>query len=248
MACRSSVSYSLLFFAVLVLTLLVYWPGLNGIFLVDDVYNLNTLNANGGVTDWPSLLSFVFENNSGMLGRPVSMLSFLIDDQYYPGSVESYRYTNLMIHCLCGVFLFVLTRQLAGVITNKGDSVALPIAILVTAWWLLAPLNVSTTLYIIQRMTQLAALFCLVGLCLFIYGRQLVDSEPIRGRIYAALGIYLFGGLAVLSKENGALIFCFALVLELAVSYGQNRRSDRYILALVLVPLALGVCFFLLKL
>jgi len=57
-------------------TLAVYWSGLTGIFLVDDANQLAALNHNGGVNNWHNFLYFIFGNNSGVLGRPISMLSF----------------------------------------------------------------------------------------------------------------------------------------------------------------------------
>lgn len=247
MSLRERLVYCGLLVAILAIAVTGYWSGLNGIFLVDDIYNLNTLNANGGVTDWPSFLAFVFGNNSGMLGRPVAMLSFLINDQYYPGSVFDYRYTNLMIHCLCGVLVFSLLRQLVMAVEKGKERVATQVAIACAAFWLLMPLNVSTTLYIIQRMTQLAALFSLAGLCLFIYGRQLVAKGENFGRIWILIGLYGFGGLAVLSKESGALIFGFALVTELAIAYGRKEKSDPFVLFVIVLPLLLGVAYLLVK-
>ncbi len=244
---KSNLISAIVFFGILFLTVYIYWSGLGGIFLVDDTYNLNTLNAQGGVTDFNSFLAFVFGNNSGVLGRPVAMLSFLIDDQYYPGDVWTYRYTNLLIHCLCGVFVFLLARQLLTVSEACDARQAIQISLVAMAWWLFSPLHVSTTLYIIQRMTQLATLFVLIGLCLYLYGRQLLPSNLLKGRILAAIGIYIFGGFAVLSKENGALIFLFALVTELAISYSKKERSDRVLLGVLLVPLVVGGLYFLLR-
>jgi len=240
-------SLSIYFALIFLLTILVYWSGLDGIFLVDDTYNLNALNAKGGVTDWDSFILFVFGNNSGMLGRPVAMLSFLIDDQYYPGSVESYRYTNLMIHCLCGVFVFLVSRKLTFIVSGKGDNFSIQVALISSLWWLLAPINVSTTLYIIQRMTQLSTLFCLIGLLVFLCGRQAISKNDLRGRILVVIGLYFFGALAVLSKENGALIFCYAWVFELAVCYSRKQKSDNFVLCALSAPLIFAFFYVLVK-
>ncbi|NHN38103.1 hypothetical protein G8764_12405 [Pseudomaricurvus alcaniphilus] len=242
-----SFAYSIALFLLLGVCVYLYWPGLNGIFLVDDIYNLNTLNVSeSGVTDWSTMLQFVLGNQSGMLGRPVAMLSFLIDDYAYPGSVIDYRYTNLMIHCLCGIVIFWFVRVLLCLV-GKAENLATQIALLAAAMWLLLPLNVSTTLYIIQRMTQLATLFTLLGLSLFLVGRSMIYRNPWKGRVFAFLGLYICALLAVLSKENGALIFGFALIAELTVSYARKEKSDPVILAVTIFPLLLGFCYFLFK-
>lgn len=47
--------------------------------LLDYYWNLTPLGAGEGITDLQSLLTFVFGSTPGPTGRPVSMLTFLID-------------------------------------------------------------------------------------------------------------------------------------------------------------------------
>src|SRR6185369_10537583 len=87
------------------------------------------------------------------------------------------------------------------------------IALVAAGLWLLHPLNVSGVVYIVQRMNELAVFFTLAGLLAYVDGRvRLLQGEPALGR--ATLGLCAFGLLAVLSKENGALISAYALVIE----------------------------------
>jgi len=241
------VYYPLFFLGLLGLTIGLYLPGLDGVFLVDDAVNLEPLNHNGGVTSANNFLAFVFGNHSGMLGRPISMLSFLIDDQHFPGSVGNYRYTNLMIHCLGGVVLFALSRRLVLHSTVKGEKFATELALLVAGLWLLAPLHVSTTLYVIQRMTQLSTLFCLAGLYLYIVGRQQIMVGRSTGRIWILVGLYFFGLLATLSKENGILILCFALVFELTIASSRNESENRFVIYVISLPMMFGLAYLLSK-
>jgi hypothetical protein len=63
-------------------------------------------------------------------------------------------------------------------------------------------------------MTQLSTLFTLAGLSVYIEGRlRILRGE--NGLTLALAGLCLFGLLAALSKENGALIIGFALTIEL---------------------------------
>ncbi|MGK0500799.1 MAG: hypothetical protein ACJAYG_002453, partial [Oceanicoccus sp.] len=202
----------------------LYWPGLRGMFLLDDIQHLALLNIRGGVTNWDAFITFVFGNHSGPLGRPVAMLSFLLNDQYYPGDIESYRYSNVLFHCLCGVLLFTFVSELLKAL-KKNEQTAYAAALLVTAWWLLAPFNVSTTLYVIQRMTQLATLFSLAGLVFYLKGRrELLADNPVAGWLWLLAGLLGFGSLAVLSKESGALLFVYALACELTLRAAANDR------------------------
>jgi len=227
------------------LTVFLYWPGLSGAFLVDDTNNLAALNLRGGVTNWETLSEFVFGNQSGRLGRPLSMLSFLIDDQYWPGSVESYRYTNLMLHCLCGVLIFAFTRLFVPQVEGTGFRYRTELSLFVMALWLFSPLHVSTTFYVVQRMTQLSAIFCVAGLCVFLIGRKRVIAAEAGGHLWVLVGLYFFGLLAVLSKENGALIFCFAVIVELTITFSRNEKPNVFILSAAAAPILMGLGYYL---
>ncbi len=84
--------------------------------------------------------------------------------------------------------------------------------------WLAHPLFVSTTLYVVQRMAMLAALFVFAGLTCYVTGRRHLDmGRPHSG--YALMIGGLVGGtlLGFFSKENAALLPLLALVLEVTV-------------------------------
>ena len=196
----------------IIITCLVYSPGIAGIFTLDDTTTLTLLNKFGGITDLGKLTQFL-SDGVGILGRPMSMLSFLIDDQYYPGDPSQYRYTNLMTHLLCGMFLMLFVKHVFELKNLKANHIIF-LTVMVPAYWLIHPLNVSTTLYIVQRMTLLMSLFVLVGLTIYTYGRKTVISKQYVGIAILTTAVIIFGTLAALSKENGALICVYILVLE----------------------------------
>ncbi len=155
---RQDRHFAVLLSGLIALVLIIYWPGINGPFLLDDFSNLNSLGNGGGVNSWNNFISFVFGNVSGPTGRPVSMLSFLIDAQDWPPHIASFKYTNILIHLLAGLTLcWVLSLLFAYLELSRQYSGYL--ALLVSALWLLHPLNSSTTLYVVQRMTQLMTLW-----------------------------------------------------------------------------------------
>ncbi|MCA9014255.1 MAG: hypothetical protein KDA77_02880, partial [Planctomycetaceae bacterium] len=195
------------------LTLLVYLPGIKGPFLLDDLVNLQQLGDGGGITDLRTALGFVFGNLSGPAGRPVSMLSFLLNARNWPAEVVSFKMTNLLIHVVNGLLIAWLSLLLFRVL-KVSESRAGWSAFAVAACWLLHPLNVSTTLYVVQRMTQLMTLFSLAALIFFVKGRCVLESQPVRAILLMCIGLFPFGLLAVLSKENGALLLLAIAVLE----------------------------------
>ena len=120
--------------------------------------------------------------------------------------MRAFKAVNLALHLACGVVLFALTRALAGLRVDA--RAARTAALLACALWLLSPLLVSTVLYTVQRMAQLATLFSLAGLLCYVHGRR----RGSRAAVAAAFG--LCWPLAALSKENGALLPLLALLVE----------------------------------
>lgn len=228
---------------------LVYWPGVTGPLLFDDFINLSPLGDNGGVRNWAAFKDFVFGNPSGPTGRPLSMLSFLIDAQDWPPHIASFKYTNIMIHLLNGLLLCWLSAELFRLLGVEQRRAAL-LGLLVAALWLLHPLNGSTTLYVIQRMTQLMTLFALASLICYIKGRQSLAAGASSGGALLCLSLFPFALASVLSKENGALILFLIVALESSV-FRNTARSPFFLLwyrAGVLLPIAVFVMYLLLTL
>src|SRR3546814_2498510 len=97
------------------------------------------------------------------------MASFLANAQDWPADPRPFKATNLLIHLLNTLLVFVLARQLLGLAKCDKPLIA---ATLCAALWALHPMQVSTVLYVVQRMTELAALFSLLGLICYVHGRS----------------------------------------------------------------------------
>lgn len=202
---------------------LAYWPGLSSGFIFDDFGNLSLLGDYGRVDDWNSFWLYLTSGFAGPTGRPLALLSFLIDSNTWPADPWPFKRTNLVIHLINGALLFAVSRGLA-------EAAALPrsravyCAFLVAGVWLFHPLWVSTTLYAVQRMTQLSALFTLAGLWAWISLR--LRQPPVLNRrwlLCAPLIVAGVGTLAVLSKENGALLPVYIVTLEVTLFAHLDR-------------------------
>ncbi|WP_019020998.1 hypothetical protein [Thioalkalivibrio sp. ALE23] len=208
----------------LALAWLVYRPGLSGDFIFDDLTNLALLGFYGTIDNLQAFWLYVLSGFAGPTGRPVAMASFLIDARNWPADPEPFKHTNVLIHLAIGVVLFGLLHRLARALEADARTAAL-VALLATALWLLHPLWVSTTLYVVQRMAQLATLFVLAGLWLYVRTRLAHPPEVRPATVLGmAGGIGGCGLLAVLSKENGALLPLLALVLEGTILAAHARR------------------------
>ncbi|MGM3386086.1 tetratricopeptide repeat protein [Stutzerimonas stutzeri] len=197
-----------------VLAYVAYAPGLSGGFLFDDFPNLQEMGSYGGVTDWESFSRFVFQGWSGPTGRPISLASFLLDDNAWPSHAYSFKRTNLLIHIICGLILCWATLLLMRNLRFVSEREAQWIAVLSCAFWLLHPYMVSTTLYVVQRMAQLATLFCLAGITLYLYARLQLATRTKHAYIMMSMATALGTLLATFSKENGALLPLLILVIE----------------------------------
>ncbi|MGD8378109.1 MAG: hypothetical protein PVI37_00150 [Gammaproteobacteria bacterium] len=210
----------------LALIVAVYWQGLSGPFLVDDLVNLPLLGSMGSVHDWQTLRYYLLSGVAGPTHRPIALLSFLLDANTWPAAPEPFKYTNLMIHALNACLLFWLFRKL--LTSDRNASMAGHagwLAVLGAAAWGLHPLLVSTTLYVVQRMTELSALFILAGLIGYVHGRGLLHSAPRRGYAWMTASLGLGALFATFSKENGALLPTLAWTLEATVLARANETA-----------------------
>lgn len=197
-------------------TIWVYLPGLAGSFIFDDFHNLDALGYYGGATGWEGAKAFIFSGGSGPTGRPLALATFLLNDQHWPSQAFSFKYTNLMIHLLVGLGVCWATLNLLRVL-GYSETEAAWIAVLSAGIWLLHPYFVSTTLYVIQRMAQLAALFSIYGIAAYLRGRRLIERKPLSGYAWMTGGLTVGGILAILSKENGVLLPILILAIEACI-------------------------------
>lgn len=193
-----------------------YRPGLDSGFLLDDYQNLKTLERIETALTPQNLASVVLTNPSGAWGRGVTMLGFAAQYKSWPADPAAFKRVNLIIHLFNGLLLYgtaVGLLSMARLPSRRSHLTAL----MASALWLLNPMQVSTVLYTVQRMTELSALFTLLGLLSYLAGRRMALKRPGRGYAVMTLGLVFFGILGVLSKENGVLLPVLVLVLELTL-------------------------------
>ena len=209
--------------------ILAYWPGLQGPFVLDDFSSLGALGNLGGVRDWDTFKAFVFGGTAGPTGRPLALVSFLLDGNNWPTDPWPFKRTNLVIHLLNAALLGMLTRQILQLLDFDRESAA-RLALVSAAAWLLHPFLVSTTLYAVQRMAQLAMLFSIGGMITYLYGRSLLGTNKLKAYLVMTVSLGVFTVLATLSKENGVLLPMLIGVVEVTIfaSRGDSQpRLDR---------------------
>ena len=197
-------------------------PGCPSGFILDDFPNLRSLKSGAPLPDAERILQFVLGGGSGPTGRPVALASFLIDDTAWPSEPGRFKRTNILFHLLNGALL-CWCAVLALRRPDGHDSLLVALTAAAAAGiWLLHPFNVSTVLYVIQRMTLLSATFVLTGLIFYLKGRAMLRARPVHGYALMTTGIVVCGGLGVLSKENAALLPLLVLVTEYTLVRGRE--------------------------
>jgi hypothetical protein len=229
-----------LFCAALLLAWFVYRPGLHGDFLFDDYANLPALGAYGPVDNAATFWRYITSGSADPTGRPLALLSFLLDARNWPAEPYPFKRTSVLLHLLNGCLLYVLLLQL-GKYVGTSDSTRRSAAVLGTALWLLHPLFVSTTLYVVQREAMLPAFFIMLGLAGYVRGHELALSGRIAGIVLASTAIAVCTVLAMLSKANGALLPLFAWIVDAillkprSVMHARTSRGMRWVKHCMLV-------------
>ena len=198
------------------LAALPFFAGLPGSFVFDDGYNI-TENAwvqlrSLGLTD---LLVAAFSPEPGGHTRVLPTLSFALD--YYRAGgfdAQTFKLTNIAVHVLttgCIAIFFRRLLLLNGATPRGAQWGALALALA----WALHPLQVSSVLYVVQRMQTMATLFLVLGLTTYLGARRSqIEGQSGRTGLMATALLLL---LAVACKEDAVLLPAYTLALELTV-------------------------------
>lgn len=112
-----------------------------------------------------------------------------------------------------------------------GDAAATRLALIVSAAWMLLPINLMAVLYVVQRMESLCQIFVLAGLWAYLHGRWIMlTADNARrdrhGFALAVSGIVLGTVLGLTSKETAVLLPVFAFLAEwIVIGFGRNAKS-----------------------
>lgn len=194
---------------------LMYGNILHAPFVFDDFQYIK-LNTYVHLKDlsWQQL-AYVLEGPAA--NRPLPMFSFALNHYFGGFNTEGYHLVNITLHCLVGVALFMLARQLLQ-LSQERSIVAwiCPrhrnlLALGTTLLWFTHPLHIQSVTYISQRMNSMAALFFI--LCIWAYGegrRRLPESRS--AGFFALCALTALG--AFMSKQNTATLPFFLLLYE----------------------------------
>ncbi|MDQ3039116.1 MAG: hypothetical protein M3R16_04865 [Pseudomonadota bacterium] len=195
---------------------LLFTPGLPGSFVFDDIPNIvNNKTLQLTELDIDGLVNVAFSPQPAGNMRTLPNLTFAVD-HWRAGGMDPavFKTTNLVIHALTAFTLAWFFRSLllvAGVSAGRVRWAAPALALA----WAAHPLQVSSVLYVVQRMQTMGTLFLVLALWAYLLARQAqIEGRPGRTGLLAAALLWFF---AMGCKEDSILLPAYTLALELTV-------------------------------
>ena len=187
---------------IIALATLVYTNTLQAPFVFDDYPNiLDNKSLRIDDLSFSSLKQAATESPSNKRWLP--NITFALHFYFSGLDVLPFHLTNLAIHILCAVTLyFLMLKTLQLEMLGKGKKRAPEIALFATMLWVLHPLQTNAVTYIVQRMTSMMALFYLLSMLFYVYGR---NEKQVPATVFFLLSA-VAGFLAMICKENAGML------------------------------------------
>ncbi|GAB3793473.1 tetratricopeptide repeat protein [Dyella agri] len=212
----------------MLVTTIVYWPGLFGDWLFDDYPNIvNNPGVQPHEVSVPALVRAALSSPASEFKRPLASLSFAAN--YLAGGLNpwGWKLFNLVVHLLNGVLVFLLARMLLLAATPSSSSTQAKdgerwqadiVATLIAAGWMLLPINLTAVLYVVQREESMANLFVLLGLVGYVAGRRHMlrsrEGGGWCGFVLCIANLILVTIVGLLTKETAAMLPLYAFLIE----------------------------------
>ncbi len=238
------ISPTLLWAALAVVAVALYSLGLGGGFEFDDYPNIVDNRAVQVTTLEPARwLEAIQSSPASDLRRPLAFLSFAVDHYVAGLDPRVMKGVNIGLHVLNGWLLFLLIRMLAPYAASNEERLSHEqaglLAACVSGIWLLHPINLTSVLYVVQRMESLSNLFVLAGLMLYAGARirQAQDRKGSAWRLWIGVPMCTLVGLG--AKETALLLPLYAWLLEVCVfrrGIGARNSLRTYFVILLWIP------------
>jgi len=216
-------AFLLIALCVLILTIFVYQPGMQGGFYFDDLTNIVRVQPlHWTAFSWQGI-SQVAEHAT-LPSRLVANLSFAFNHLFGGLDPSGYHWTNLVIHLLVGAALIWVASMLA---YERLDRDLTPgqirlYAAVAAAVFLVHPLNIQAVTYVVQRMTSLSALFVLLSFGCYLLGRRYHGLKAVSW-FCLSFTCWILG---LLNKEIAVVLPLLLLAYELCFHSGHWRKQS----------------------
>lgn len=199
----------LLFLLAALVVVVIYTKSLTGPFVFDDRPHIPE-NPYIRLTDlsYDDLKEVI--QKSRVPARPVAYVTLALNYYFNRYNVVGYHVVNILIHIICGFFLYLLLKSTLGLSALRNRY---PynrwIPLLSAVLWMLHPIQTQSVSYIIQRMNSMAAMFYVLSLLLYVRFR-LTSRKRTKGFL---LGGSILAGLLSLGTKEIAVTLPFFIFL-----------------------------------
>jgi protein O-mannosyl-transferase len=179
-------------------TIVLYWPATRNHFVNydDPVYVQSNIQVQKGMT-WENI-EWAFCHPVSCNWHPVTMLSHMLDCQFYGVDAWGHHLTSLLLHALNTVLLFLLLHCLTGAVWRSAW---------VAALFAVHPLHVESVAWVAERKDVLSTCFGFLALLFYVcYARGEESGSPesratprragrfhLSGSYWLACGCFAFG-------------------------------------------------------
>jgi len=173
-----------------IITALVFWPSLKDGFLYfdDNAYVVFNGHVNDGL-NWKNFF-WAFQSRETANWHPLTWLSHMADVQVYGLRPEGHHLTNILLHAVNVMLVFVVFRRLTGATWRS---------LAVAALFGFHPLRVQSVAWISERKDVLSTMFWLLAMWTYTTYAQTIRTAPAIARRNYVLTL-LFFLLGLMSK------------------------------------------------
>jgi protein O-mannosyl-transferase len=169
----------------------------------DDVYVYKNGHVTGGVTTAGAQWAFTHVHSSNW--HPITWLSHMLDCQFYGLNAGGHHFTNILIHAITCVLLFLLLYRVTGFLWRSA---------FVAAIFAIHPLRVESVAWVAERKDVLSGLFFVLTIAAYVWYARRAWS---LGRYFV---VVLLFSLALMSKP---MVVTLPFVLVLLDYWPLNR-------------------------
>lgn len=229
-----------------IILLPAYWNSFSGSWVLDDLHNileneklhLAELNA-----DSLKQTFFAKPYTDSKFYRPLVNFTFALNWFAGKDDVFGYHVMNFLIHLITAFLLFTAVRLLFQTPRMRhvimDDRAVIVVALISALFWALHPIQIQAVTYIVQRMTSMAGMFFIGGICCYLSARQTFRKA---GKLSGYLGCLLCYAAAVLCKEN-AIVLPAVLLLIHWIFFMKGVFCKKHIIYLSLIVAVVIVAF-----
>jgi tetratricopeptide (TPR) repeat protein len=210
---------------IILLGISTYFNSIVGAFIWDDNHFVRNNESLGYFSNIPKIFTHNIAYASAgnyIYYRPLQEFTYMMDYHFWQLSPQGYHITNIFIHILVAISIFLLIQTL-------GQNIF--ISFLTSILFLVHPIHTEAVSYISGRGDPLCALFFVITLIIYIKNLE-------KGSLLKASLIFLSFLLSLLSKENS---FIFPLII-LAYHFCFSKKFN----FIKFLPILLGLMSYVL--